>query len=56
MSNDVRRLNTHVAYPWPLGEDTTPDDVRDLTLDEILYPSSLVGNFIIGRDTIGDEI
>lgn len=56
MGNDIKRLNVHVAYPWSLGDENTPEDVTGLTLDEILYPSSLVGNFIIGRDVIGDEI
>lgn len=54
-SPDFRRLDTRIAYPWPV-EVIEIEDVSDLSLDEILYPSDLIGAFVIGRDEIGDDL
>lgn len=34
--SDLRKLNTRVAYPWPLGE-PMPDDVTGMATDEVIY-------------------
>lgn len=51
---DFRKTNTTIAYPWPV-EVVTFEDVSDLSLDEELYPTSLVGGFVLGRDKLGDS-
>ncbi|GBR48229.1 hypothetical protein [Gluconobacter roseus] len=52
---DFLKLNTQVAYPWPV-EQLMPDDVSDLSLDEQIYSATFIGSFVIGRDEIGDEL
>lgn len=32
----LRRLSTHIAYPWEVGN-PMPDDVSDMGVDEALY-------------------
>ncbi|OAZ72421.1 hypothetical protein SRCM100623_00960 [Acetobacter pasteurianus] len=41
--SDLRKLNTRVAYPWPLGE-PMPDDVTGLATDEIIYGTSQIAD------------
>lgn len=58
--SDLRKLNTRVAYPWPLGDDM-PDDVTGMGTDEIIYGASpsnsgVLGEFILGWNELGDEI
>lgn len=50
-----RGLDVKIAYPWPVDQ-IMPDDVSDLSLDEIIYSSDLIGSFVIGRDEIGEEL
>lgn len=56
---DFRRLNTRIAYPWPVDAEM-PQDVSGMGMDETLYgpgadQDGFLGGFVLGWHELGDD-
>lgn len=57
--SDLRKLNTRVAYPWPIERPNIPD-ITGMELDEILYGpgpnrDGTIGSFVLGYHELAPD-